>query len=136
MCGESRWSNVSTRPAAVGRLIAIDRLDGLAVARGENADRQPGACRTTFGEPVGDQLVGLQVDDVDFALRVLADLVDVALRAALGRVQRDDARVVVVRTVHRPRAQAEHQPHHAGRRIDALVPNVGIARRPTPATCG
>ena len=95
---------------------------------GEDIDRQAEAPRGHLAEVAGDELVCLQVDHVDFPLRELADFGKIAFGAAFGGVQGHDPRVVVVRPVHRPRAQPEHQPHHAGRRVDALVPDVGVAR--------
>ena len=125
----SRWSKVSTQAEEPGESVFRGPLGHLPVLRGKDVHGQMRAPLDDFGEMAGHQLVRIQVDHVHAVLRVLADFVDIGLRPPLRRVQGDDAGVVVVRAVHRPRAQPKHQPDHAGGRIDALVPDIRIDRQ-------
>ena len=99
-----------------------------SVLRSEDVQREPIAAVHHVGEFVGHEAIRLEVDDVDFPLGVLPDPVEIAFGAAFGGVEGHHTRVVVVRAVHRPRAEAEHQPHDARLGIDALVPDVRVAR--------
>ena len=73
-------------------------------------------------------MVRLQVQVVHTALCVAVDLIDAVLRTTIRRVERHDARVVVIRPVHRARSQPKDQPQHARLRVDGFTPDEGVER--------
>ena len=88
------------------------------------------------GELDRHHLAGIQVDHVHAPLGVLPHLLVVALGPALGRVEGDHPGVIVVRAIHRPGAQPEYQPDHAGRGVDQLVPGIGVLGQPHAGDLG
>ena len=128
---EGQEADVRRRPALVGRPPRQPLVPGAEDVQGEII---------LAGRHVGEfhrhHLAGVQVDDIHPPLGVLAHLVVVALRPALGGVEGHHPGVVVVGAVHRPGAQAEDQAHHAGGGVDELVPGVGILRQTHPGDLG
>ena len=75
---ESRLSKVRTHDLAWPRDSRVDRFIG----GGEHLQRQIRAVFHDIEEVAGHELVGLEIEDVDAPLGVLADLVEVRTPAA------------------------------------------------------
>ena len=95
----------------------------------EQVGRKVAAQRHQGFDGEGHQLAGLEVEDVDPAL----GMVELFVLGRFGPPQRgvegDQARVVVVRAVHRAGAQPEDQAGDPGLGVDLGVPAVRIVRK-------
>ncbi|OQA31180.1 MAG: hypothetical protein BWY57_02472 [Betaproteobacteria bacterium ADurb.Bin341] len=80
----------------------------------------------------GNELIGIEVENIDVALRVVQHLAEISDGSAFRFVERDDAGVIVVGTVDGAGAEAKNQAYHAGCRVDALLPDIRIDRQPDP----
>ncbi len=126
----SRWSKVSTHAEELGSPYSAARWD---ISRSCEAKICTGRCglRSTTSAKSQDTnwFASRSITSTRCCEYWRTSSKSVSGRR-LRRVQGHDARVVVVRAVHRPRAQPEHQPDHARVRIDVLVPDVRIEREP------
>ena len=102
----------------------------LGVGGHEQLPVRPDVEFADLGERLGDLFVLVQAHHVDVALGVAGGIGGVDLAGRI--VEGDEFGVVGDRAIHGAGAQAQHQPQHAGVRVDVGVPDIQVGRIPDP----